>query len=516
MHDDRYYTETEVNNLLSGKLGSSDNAVSASKLQNSRNISISGGVTGTATAFNGESNITIPITDIKESYLSFGGKSLSGSYGPIDASMVPELGANRLAFTPAGAIAIQYSQDGGTTWIDYGSTDKNKIDLFSGIGTSLSIGKNTTAGVDYSNYQLRVTIDTASGVGNIYTALNKFVVLCSTSGSSGSWVTIDARLQSDYTSNIDTWRVFSDRTPISGWSGYNVINTSSFRTFGNTASSQYGQIRFTFGCTGYNASYTGLQILKIFGFGGVGWTTPSNMAKYGRLYSYDHNQTAIFPGGITARGQNVVLNNDSRLSNSRPASDVYSWAKEQNKPSYSYSEITGSVPFGVLPVGTGSNQVAQGNHNHSISEIDNLSTELGGKQSKLKEAITSFKLVGHDDSGNIYKTSILLNTNTGLTYKFLNERGNFEQIAWSNISGVPSGMVALDYQTPTSTSKLISGSTLKDAIDYYASPKSITSKTLASGDYIPVIDGTTKELKYISTSFNPSSSYYSVLSRGGT
>lgn len=32
--------------------------------------------------------------------------------------------------------------------------------------------------------------------------------------------------------------------------------------------------------------------------------------------------------------------NDSRLSNSRPASDVYSWAKASSKPSYSWSEIT--------------------------------------------------------------------------------------------------------------------------------------------------------------------------------
>ena len=34
--------------------------------------------------------------------------------------------------------------------------------------------------------------------------------------------------------------------------------------------------------------------------------------------------------------------NDSRLSNSRPASDVYSWAKASTKPSYSYSEISGT------------------------------------------------------------------------------------------------------------------------------------------------------------------------------
>lgn len=320
------YSISEVTGLqsaLDNKLGSNDNAVSASKLQTPRNISISDGATGTATAFNGEKNIAIPITDIKESYLSFGGKSLSGNYGPIDASMVPELGANRLAFTPAGAIAIQYSKDGGTTWIDYGATDKNKIDLFSGIGTSLSIGKNTTSGVDYSNYQLRITLDTARGVGNIYTALNKFVILCSTSGSSGSWCTIDARLQSNYTSNVDTWTVFADKTPISGWSGYNVINTSKLTTYGNTPTTQFGQVRFTFGCTNANLKYSGLQIYKIFGFGGVGWTTPSNMAKYGRLYTYDYNQNATFPAGITANGQSVVLNNDSRLSDSRNAKDVH-------------------------------------------------------------------------------------------------------------------------------------------------------------------------------------------------
>lgn len=36
------------------------------------------------------------------------------------------------------------------------------------------------------------------------------------------------------------------------------------------------------------------------GFGGVGWTTPSNMAKYGTIYSYDYNQNAIFPASLNA------------------------------------------------------------------------------------------------------------------------------------------------------------------------------------------------------------------------
>lgn len=36
------------------------------------------------------------------------------------------------------------------------------------------------------------------------------------------------------------------------------------------------------------------------GFGGVGWSTPSNMAKTGHLYSYDNAQNASFPAQVTA------------------------------------------------------------------------------------------------------------------------------------------------------------------------------------------------------------------------
>ena len=36
------------------------------------------------------------------------------------------------------------------------------------------------------------------------------------------------------------------------------------------------------------------------GFGGVGWVTPSNMAKTGHLYAYDNAQNATFPAQVTA------------------------------------------------------------------------------------------------------------------------------------------------------------------------------------------------------------------------
>lgn len=74
----------------------------------------------------------------------------------------------------------------------------------------------------------------------------------------------------------------------------------SITTYGNTAASQYGRIRFTFKANGGNTNYNGFQVSKIMGFGGVGWTTPSTMAKTGHLYSYDAGQNATFPAQVTA------------------------------------------------------------------------------------------------------------------------------------------------------------------------------------------------------------------------
>lgn len=249
-HDDRYYTETEINNM----------------------------------------NIN------KEAYLTWGGKNFAGGYSPIDAAMVDVLGANRLMFAKAAGITVEYSRDGGSTWTDYGLTNSQKVGIFSN-GYNVSIGKadstnKATANTD--KYQLRITLDT--GAASIYTVLNKFVIYISTNGSANCTCTIQKALQSSPTNYSDV----ATNVGISGWSGYNVINVSGITTYGNTASSQYGRIRFIFKANGGNTSYNGLAISKILGFGGVGWTVPSTYASTGHLYSFDADQNATFPAKITA------------------------------------------------------------------------------------------------------------------------------------------------------------------------------------------------------------------------
>lgn len=275
------------------------------------------GITATATEINKLDGATITTTELnyldgvtsnvqtqlnnsfKEAYLQWGGKNFAGSYGCIDAAMIPDLGSNRLAFMPADSIEVQYSRDGGETWSDYPTSDTAKLNFFNGNGASHVIGANSSTGIDKSNYRLRFIITT--NVAKVYTILNKFCIYCSTNGSSGSWCTIDAKTKSNVDAGNDTWTVFANKVPISGWSGYNIINTSGITTYGNQ-SYHFQKLRFTFGVSSHlsTSKYSGLSVYKIYGFGGVGWTTPSNMARYGRIYSYDSQQNVTFPGSITA------------------------------------------------------------------------------------------------------------------------------------------------------------------------------------------------------------------------
>ena len=276
-----------------------NSALRADGLSTPRTIAISGGVTGTATAFSGTSDISIPVTSVKEAYLSWGGRDIAGGVSPVDAAMVDTLGANRFAFMKPSAITVEYSRNGGQTWTVYPFSDTQKVALFSGIVTQCYIGASSEeGGVDKSAYQLRITIDTDEG--RLYTELKKIVIDCSSSGSTGCWCTVEGRTHGDVEGGVNEWAVFVSRAAIAGWSGYSVINTS-LTTYGSS-DAHYQQVRFTFGVTEHSAAsaYPGLTIRRIMGYGGFGWATPSEMAASGHLYGYDASGNAKFPAAVEA------------------------------------------------------------------------------------------------------------------------------------------------------------------------------------------------------------------------
>lgn len=282
---------------------------------------------------------THTITSYPEADLSWGGKNFSGSYGCIDAAMIPELGANRFAFLHAAGIEIEYSRDNGETWVDYEATNEAKTGLF-GAGSPFYLGKATTKTDNNVENQLRITITT--NLAGIYTTLNKIAIYMSTQGNA-TYVKIERAPHSaptDYTTHLD-W------TQISGWSGWNILNIGNLTTYGNTAA-QYQKVRFTFKQTTISTNYPSAIISKIMGFGGVGWTIPSNMAKDGHLYAHDNSQNATFPANVTATTFIGALSGNATSATSADSATKATQDSDGHQINTTYLKLAGGTMTGVL------------------------------------------------------------------------------------------------------------------------------------------------------------------------
>lgn len=73
--------------------------------------------------------------------------------------------------------------------------------------------------------------------------------------------------------------------------------------------------------------------------------TAESLVTTGEKYTWNNKQDAL--SFITAPSSNNKVATASDIPTTLPASDVYSWAKASSKPSYSYSEISGTP--GSLP-----------------------------------------------------------------------------------------------------------------------------------------------------------------------
>lgn len=93
------------------------------------------------------------------------------------------------------------------------------------------------------------------------------------------------------------------------------------------------------------------------------------------------------PASGDASTAQVVKGDDSRLTNSRPASDVYAWAKASTKPSYTYTEVG----------------AAAASHSHVESDVTNLTTDLAGKVAGPSSATSGNMAVFDGATGKLVK-----------------------------------------------------------------------------------------------------------------
>ena len=235
-------------------------------------------------------NINLPDTSIQWSTT----KSLAGEVSPIDAAAANCLSANRLAFGSAAGITAEYSNDGGSTWADYGATDEQKISLISLYNIGGFVVGHKSSGIT-TNDQLRITLD-ASTLG-IYSNARKLLVNFNTAGAS-----CRMKMESQMY-NTEEW-VVKDTFEISGNSGWNSF-PMDFAFGGNNSWGKH-YVRLTFTISALGSASNAAEVLGLYLIGDNFWSTPSRMAMDGHLYRYDTNQNMIVPAVIFQHDKAVI------------------------------------------------------------------------------------------------------------------------------------------------------------------------------------------------------------------
>lgn len=170
---------------------------------------------------------------------------------------------------------------------------------------------------------------------------------------------------------------------------------------------------------------------------------------------------------ITFTAKSFVLPTDSRLTNARPASDVYTWAKASTKPTYSYSEITGTPPAVDLSnyVTTDTPQTIQGQktftsplflNNSVISDSANsislYTKEFGGQGLNVRSLLVSADYSYRQyvpDQGAYFVGDVKANSfakHGGTANQFLKADGSVDSNAYVTINHNHTYLVTGDYR----------------------------------------------------------------------
>lgn len=215
-------------------------------------------------------------------------RASAGSVMPVHAAF---MGAGRClsAFLPPSGIKLEYSNDGGDTWLDYGTGDAHKRKL-----ASMPNPRNgyRLGGPDASGAlgdMLRITYEPSDGRYGLVQSALVWVstngggdLLCgvetSTMGAKGTWVERVAPVE------------------MSGWSGPNVVDLPrlTFGGFEGQTGNTYGW-RFTFAKKADVPGKTP-EVCTIDLYGTSVWNPVNEMMRTGHLYSWDDEGKGHFIG----------------------------------------------------------------------------------------------------------------------------------------------------------------------------------------------------------------------------
>ena len=296
------------------------------------------------------------------------------------------MGANRLAFLNPEQVLVETSTD-WTNWGEYALADNKKRNLFNGLNGSndeIQVGKDM---------QIRVTLDSwINNKSERYVTLEKLYLRTTTSGDN-----ISVKIEKANVGAPDKWILVSDYSGgASNRPGNIVVQHPSilFGSFNPQQTNNWRKVRITIKVVNPQTKFARYKrwLWGIKRFGMSAYTSSNNMMKYGSLFSWDNDQNAIFPGLVkssaTPRSQEDLVN--KKYVDDLDIPTVPAWAKQENKPTYTISEIQGL-------------QEALENKSSSVASLDridfNYTTNLTQKKFRIGSR-HQFSNVPHDQGGH--------------------------------------------------------------------------------------------------------------------
>ena len=272
-------------------------ADTANKLATPRTIIARGNADGTPVSFDGSSNISLPINKFYNTGLEWSDKGgdTAGRVTPLGAALVSDLNSNRIAFAPNDCIVAEYSNDGGATWKDCTNSGKS-ASLTTTYSANYTIGNKATTGSNKATVDDKLRITIIAKTGSIYAYVRKIFIWLTTNGATGCKVLIEKSTIGD----PDTFTEVKTST-VSGWSGWNEINTYVIFGGSNSQSIQTRKLRFTFSISGVNATYNSiLNVNGMYFMGESCFAAPSNLAKSGHMYKIGYtDKSCEFPANVS-------------------------------------------------------------------------------------------------------------------------------------------------------------------------------------------------------------------------
>ena len=326
--------------------------------------------------------------------ISTGEYCTAGSVHPINAPLISSMRGNRTFGLNPSDITIEYSKDGGATWLDYGASDDKKSSLFNEIrGGDVGLGKATNTELNVAQgtkSRLRITIKATNS--SRYCGIDKTYIWFLSNGN-----TTRCSCSTASFAEKNTWvPVWTDK-PLSGWSGPNFFNHRMimFQGPSGTSDTNCYAIRYEFWMTQISTQYPAAQVLKINTYGPTAWET-GNAPFVGNdhLYTWDNKFNMILPAGLEAKGEikgvvtkakqdeqgNVIHTTYSKTTHSHDWTAITSRPSTMPNPNGLTISLNGkaqttytgasAVAFNITPASIGAQvagSYAASSHNHDTA-----------------------------------------------------------------------------------------------------------------------------------------------------